>query len=158
MEIVRSGVIFLYTLAIYVGLPLLGWGLDDLTGPFKVFSHPQHPFDDRSRCALKLFYAALNYLEQHLGIFQAHALLLQLEVLARNNTGSGYFIFLKLQQRHVFGLSMANVLQFLEFVNQGKYLMVEIEDLLALRYQASELVDNQKVLIFFQQTLVDMLA
>ena len=36
MEIVRSGVIFLYTLAIYVGLPLLGWGLDDLTGFFAI--------------------------------------------------------------------------------------------------------------------------
>ena len=32
MKIVRSGAIFLYTLAIYVGLPLLGWGFDDLNG------------------------------------------------------------------------------------------------------------------------------
>jgi len=32
MNIVRSMGSFFYTLAIYVGLPLLGWGLDDLPG------------------------------------------------------------------------------------------------------------------------------
>jgi len=34
MKIVRSILSFLYTLAIYIGLPLLGWGLDDLRGFF----------------------------------------------------------------------------------------------------------------------------
>jgi protein-S-isoprenylcysteine O-methyltransferase Ste14 len=34
MKIARSVVSFLYTMAIYVGLPLLGWGLDDLPGFF----------------------------------------------------------------------------------------------------------------------------
>lgn len=34
MKIVRSLLTFLYTLAIYVGLPLLGWGFDDLPGFF----------------------------------------------------------------------------------------------------------------------------
>jgi protein-S-isoprenylcysteine O-methyltransferase Ste14 len=34
MKLVRSIASFLYTLAIYVGLPLLGWGFDDLAGFF----------------------------------------------------------------------------------------------------------------------------
>jgi len=34
MKVVRSIASFLYTLAIYVGLPLLGWGLVDLAGFF----------------------------------------------------------------------------------------------------------------------------
>jgi len=34
MKIARSLGSFLYTLAIYVGLPILGWGLDDLPGFF----------------------------------------------------------------------------------------------------------------------------
>jgi protein-S-isoprenylcysteine O-methyltransferase Ste14 len=34
MKIARSIASFLYTLAIYVGLPLLGWGFDDLPGFF----------------------------------------------------------------------------------------------------------------------------
>jgi protein-S-isoprenylcysteine O-methyltransferase Ste14 len=38
MKISRSIVSFLYTLAIYVGLPVLGWGVDDLAG---FFSLPQ---------------------------------------------------------------------------------------------------------------------
>jgi protein-S-isoprenylcysteine O-methyltransferase Ste14 len=38
MKIARGLGSFLYTLAIYVGLPLLGWGLDDLPG---FFSFPQ---------------------------------------------------------------------------------------------------------------------
>jgi protein-S-isoprenylcysteine O-methyltransferase Ste14 len=38
MRIARSSGSFLYTLAIYVGLPLFGWGLDDLIG---FFSYPQ---------------------------------------------------------------------------------------------------------------------
>jgi len=38
MKIVRSIMSFLYTLAIYVGLPILGWGLDDLPG---FFAFPQ---------------------------------------------------------------------------------------------------------------------
>jgi protein-S-isoprenylcysteine O-methyltransferase Ste14 len=38
MKIIRGIGSFLYTLAIYVGLPLLGWGLDDLPG---FFSFPQ---------------------------------------------------------------------------------------------------------------------
>lgn len=38
MKIVRSALSFLYTLAIYLGLPLLSWGFDDLPG---FFSMPQ---------------------------------------------------------------------------------------------------------------------
>ena len=38
MKIARSIASFLYTLVIYVGLPLTGWGLDDLPG---FFSFPQ---------------------------------------------------------------------------------------------------------------------
>ena len=38
MKMARSVVSFLYTLAIYVGLPLLGWGFDDVSG---FFSFPQ---------------------------------------------------------------------------------------------------------------------
>lgn len=38
MKIARGFGSFLYTLAIYVGLPLLGWGMDDLSG---FFSFPQ---------------------------------------------------------------------------------------------------------------------
>jgi protein-S-isoprenylcysteine O-methyltransferase Ste14 len=38
MKISRSILSMLYTMAIYVGLPLLGWGLDDLSG---FFSFPQ---------------------------------------------------------------------------------------------------------------------
>jgi hypothetical protein len=38
MKIARSIVSFVYTLAIYVGLPLIGWGMDDLPG---FYSCPQ---------------------------------------------------------------------------------------------------------------------
>lgn len=38
MKIARGIVSFLYTLSIYLGLPLLGWGIDNLSG---FFSHPQ---------------------------------------------------------------------------------------------------------------------
>lgn len=38
MKISRSFLSFFYTLAIYLGLPLLGWGLDDLAG---FFAYPQ---------------------------------------------------------------------------------------------------------------------
>ncbi len=38
MKIIRFIVTYFYTLAIYIGLPLLGWGLDDLPG---FFAYPQ---------------------------------------------------------------------------------------------------------------------
>lgn len=38
MKIFRCAITFFYTLAIYLGLPLLGWGFDDLPG---FFAFPQ---------------------------------------------------------------------------------------------------------------------